>query len=553
MKKSNNAVFIIAAVAAAAGLVAIGYFFLGAKKAPSSATIVATPTDLTQTVSLTGKVKAVSEVDLAFERAGRVVRVPVAAGDLVKRGTLLAALDAGDAAAASEQAVAALSAAQIALEKMQRPPEAIDLLQAKDAVSAANDAKDKTAADLNKAYDGAFSAVSDTYLDLPSIVSGLHDVLHGTDFVSGQENIDFYADLIKQTDANVNADAYRASTENAYQAAAAAVDKSYADFNAAGPKPSSATVASLVAETYAADKLVSDAVNSAGNLIDFYTAAMTEKKISNPAPIPAAATTARTVLSGYAGKANGHFAALSADQAALQAGGDAVASAVRVLNEKQEALAKLVAGAEDIDLRAQQTRVDAAQAAVDAARNEVAKMSLVAPFDGTVSRVDVSVGEMGAPGAPAVSMVSNSNYEIDALVSEADIAKVAVGETAAVTLDTFGNENFDAVVEAVDPSETMANGIGAYGVKLQFVKDDPRIKSGMTANVSIATEARKGVIAVPASAIITRGANKFVLVDNGAGAPAETPVTVGIEGANGSVEIVSGLKAGDKVVTFGNN
>ena len=536
MKKSNNAVFIIAAVAAAAGLVAIGYFFLGAKKAPSSATIVAAPTDLTQTVSLTGKVKAASEVDLAFERAGRVVRVPVAAG---------------------EQAAAALSAAQIALEKMQRPPEAIDLLQAKDAVSAANDAKDKTAADLNKAYDGAFSAVSDTYLDLPSIVSGLHDVLHGTDFVSGQENIDFYADLIKQTDANVNvnvnADAYRASTENAYQAAAAAVDKSYADFNAAGPKPSPATVASLVAETYAADKLVSDAVNSAGNLIDFYTAAMTEKKISNPAPIPAAATTARAVLSGYASKANGHFAALSADQAALQAGGDAVASAVRVLNEKQEALTKLVAGAEDIDLRAQQTRVDAAQAAADAARNEVAKMSLVAPFDGTVSRVDVSVGEMGAPGAPAVSMVSNSNYEIDALVSEADIAKVAVGETAAVTLDTFGNENFDAVVEAVDPSETTANGIGAYGVKLQFAKDDPRIKSGMTANVSIATDARKGVIAVPASAIITRGAGKFVLVLNGAGAPAETPVTVGIEGANGSVEIVSGLKAGDKVVTFGNN
>jgi len=96
------------------------------------------------------------------------------------------------------------------------------------------------------------------------------------------------------------------------------------------------------------------------------------------------------------------------------------------LSEKQEALTKLEAGAEDIDIRAQQTSVDAAQAAANAARNEVAKMSLLAPFDGTISRVNISVGEMAAPAAPAVSMVSNSNYEIDALVSEADIAKVAV-------------------------------------------------------------------------------------------------------------------------------
>jgi len=76
---------------------------------------------------------------------------------------------------------------------------------------------------------------------------------------------------------------------------------------------------------------------------------------------------------------------------------------------------------------------------VNAARNEVAKMSLLAPFDGTISNVNVSVGEMASPGAPAVSMVSNSNYEIDTLVSEADIAKVAVGENAGVTLDTFGS------------------------------------------------------------------------------------------------------------------
>jgi len=552
MKKSNNKIFImIGAVAVAAGLFILGYSFLGAKNGSALMSVVIAPTDLIQDVSLSGKVKAAQEVDMAFERSGRVVRVPVAAGDAVKRGAVLAVLDGSAASAASEQASAALSAAQIALEKMKRPPEALDLLQAQNAVSAAGDAKTKAASDLDQAYDNSYNAVSDTFFDLQKIASGLRDVLHGNDLNPGQDNIDFYADSAKATDPS--ADAYRASTETAYQAAIASVNASLADFKAAGPTPDNATVEKLVAETYATDKLAGDAVKNAGDLIDLYTADLTKEKKSNPAPIPAAATAARAALSGFAALANGHFTALAAEQTAIQAGGDAVAATARALNEKTEALAKLEAGAEDIDLRAQQTRVDQAQAAYDAARGEVAKMTLLAPFDGTISRVDVSAGEMAVPGVSAVAMVSSARYEIDALVSEADIAKISVGAKAAVTLDTFGNENFDAVVTAVDPAATIANGVGAYGIKLQFAADDARIKSGMTANVLIETGLRKNVLTVPESAIITRGASKFVLIDNGSAKPVETPVTEGIAGANGLVEITSGLKAGDKVVTFGNN
>ena len=105
----------------------------------------------------------------------------------------------------------------------------------------------------------------------------------------------------------------------------------------------------------------------------------------------------------------------------------------------------------------------------------------------------------------------------------------------------------------VDPAETIVNGIGAYGIKLQFVHDDSRIKSGMTANIFITTGVRKAVLALPASAIITSGSDKFVFVDNGSSKPVKTPVTVGITGDDGRVEIVSGLKAGDKVVTYGSN
>jgi RND family efflux transporter MFP subunit len=550
--KHRKLIVIIGSVLAVAVLAVVGYSIFGARSGAGANTITVAPTDLTEQVTMTGKVKAADEVDLAFERGGRVVAVPVAVGDTVKRGALLAAVDASDAGAASKEADAALASAQIALEKMKRPPEAIDLMTAKDAVASASDAKDKAASDLNKDYDGAYSAIFDTYLDLQTITSGLRDVLHGTNLNPGQDNIDFYADLVKVTDPN--ADAYRASTEASYEAAVASVDRSYADFKAAGPAPAPEVTAKLLSETYDTDKLVSDAVKSANDLIGFYLTDLTKNQLLNTVNVPPAVPEASAELSGFANEANAHFAALSGAQTAIHAGSDGLAVAARSLTEKQEALDKLVAGAEDIDIRAQQTRVDAAQAADAAAHSEAAKTALIAPFDGTISQVNVSIGELASPGAPAVAMVSNARYEIDALVSEADIAKVAVGASATVTLDTFGSgENFAATVTAVQPAETIVNNIGAYGIKLQFVNDDSRIKSGMTANIFITTGVRKAVLALPASAIITSGADKFVFVDNGSSKSVKTPVTVGITAEDGRVEIVSGLKAGDKVVTYGNN
>jgi len=533
MKRSSKLI-IIGSVVVAAGLFVAGYFILGGKNAPVLSSVTVAPTDLTEQVSMTGKVKAAEEVDLSFERGGRVVAVPVKAGDTVRRGALVAAIDGSGAKAASEEADAALASAQIALEKMKRPPEALDLLQAENAVAAASDAKDKAASDLAKANDNAASASDNAILDMRTVISGLKDILHSNDLNPGQDNLDYYADTAKVYD--VNADAYRSTAENSYQAAKNAYDAAVANND--------------VSVSYDMTKSVSDAAKSTGDLINLYIGKLTEKQIA----VPTVATGASATVAGYVAKANGDFAALSSAQSASAAAQNTAASTARALTEKQEALAKLKAGAEDIDIRAQQTRVDEAQAADAAAHSEASKTALVAPFDGTISLVNVSVGELASPGAPAVSMVSNAHYEIEAFVSEADIAKVAIGAPATVTLDTFGSgEIFAAYVASVDPAETIANGIGAYGVKLQFANDDSRIRSGMTANISIETGKRAGALAVPESAIITRGSGKFVLVDNGSAKPIETAVTVGIAGEGGLVEIVSGLKAGDKVVTYGNN
>ena len=546
--KHRKKIIAIGSVLIVAVLAVVGYSVFGARSGLGAGSFVVAPTDLTELVKTTGKVKAADEVDLAFERGGRVVAVPVAVGETVKRGTPLAALDASDAMAASEQAAAALSSAQIALEKMKRPPEALDLMEANDAVSAASDAKDKAATDLAKSYDNAASASASALLDMRTVVPGLKDILHSNDLNAGQDNIDYYADTARVYDAS--ADAYRLAAEDSFQAAQTSFDNAAADLNASGSTPDAALIKKLVAGSYDAAKLVADAAKAAGDLVNLYIGKLTEKQIA----VPPIASAASATVAGYVAKMNNDFSALSAASSAITSFEDASTASARALSEKQEALAKLQAGAEDIDIRAQQTRVDEARAAANEANGELAKTALYAPFDGTVSQVNISVGELAGAGAPAVSLLSNAHYEIDAFVSEADIAKVAVGSKATETLDTFGSgENFDAVVTEVDPAETIVNGIGAYGIKLQFVHDDSRIKSGMTANIFITTGVRKAVLALPASAIITSGSDKFVFVDNGSSKPVKTPVTVGITGDDGRVEIVSGLKAGDKVVTYGSN
>ena len=174
-----------------------------------------------------------------------------------------------------------------------------------------------------------------------------------------------------------------------------------------------------------------------------------------------------------------------------------------------------------------------------------------APIDGIVTKQNAHVGEIASPGAPIVSMNSSSKFQIDIYLSEADIAKVKIGNTAAVTLDAYSNGSaFDTTVVSVDPAATVQNGISDYKTVLEFKTDDSRIKAGMTANAVISAGSSTSALIVPSSAIITEGSDTYVLKSNGKTNDL-TKVKIGIADADGNTEIISGLQEGDKVAAFG--
>ncbi|MDE2188658.1 MAG: efflux RND transporter periplasmic adaptor subunit, partial [Patescibacteria group bacterium] len=181
----------------------------------------------------------------------------------------------------------------------------------------------------------------------------------------------------------------------------------------------------------------------------------------------------------------------------------------------------------------------------------LAQDTLTSPIDGVVTQADPNVGEFIAAGQGGFA-VQNDNFKIEAYVPEADIAKVAVGNLASSTLDAYGAyTNFPAKVTMIDPAETVLEGVPTYKVTLVFVSPDSRIRSGMTANLEILTHQASDVLEIPYRAISQTATSTTVrLVSADGKSYTAVPVVTGLKGSDGTIEITSGLKVGDKVVTY---
>jgi HlyD family secretion protein len=167
-----------------------------------------------------------------------------------------------------------------------------------------------------------------------------------------------------------------------------------------------------------------------------------------------------------------------------------------------------------------------------------------------VTQQDAKVGQLASPGTPLVSVIGSSGFEIDAGVSETDVGKLAVGNPVTMSLDAFPNETFMGTVFYIAPAQKNTQGVISYQIKISFSKADPRLKSGLTANVDIQTKKKENVLILPQYAILQNDSGTFV--ETLAGRVSTTsPVRLGIQDQKGNVEIISGVTLGEKVINIG--
>ena len=195
--------------------------------------------------------------------------------------------------------------------------------------------------------------------------------------------------------------------------------------------------------------------------------------------------------------------------------------------------------------------VTAASRALTLAEANLDKATLTAPFDGIVTiHGTVEKGSGLTPGVAAFTIVDPTRMEFEAAVNETDIADVAKDQTATVTLDAFAEGFTGKVVRVQASPETTSTGSVAFPVRISLESGQSRLFQGMSGSVDIAVKSIPDALTVPVEAVLTKGATKSVYVLGSDNVVHARTVTVGAS-TDISAQILSGLAAGDTVVTTG--
>jgi membrane fusion protein (multidrug efflux system) len=198
-------------------------------------------------------------------------------------------------------------------------------------------------------------------------------------------------------------------------------------------------------------------------------------------------------------------------------------------------------------LDAVQTERDMALSAVESARVLLRKLTITAPFSGSLAFRAVSEGAYVTAGTPLVQLDKIDRLKVGFSVPELQQSRIAAGQKIVVTADALPGENFTAVVSALNPSIDV-NG-RALQVRADLDNREMKLRPGLLVRILVQGTPRQAVM-VPEAAIVQRGESVLVFVIS-EGKAKEVPVKPGRRIA-AEIEIAVGIATGDEVVTAGN-
>jgi HlyD family secretion protein len=223
------------------------------------------------------------------------------------------------------------------------------------------------------------------------------------------------------------------------------------------------------------------------------------------------------------------------------------AAYARVVQAQRE-LDQVKAGPTQAEIDRAEVAIRQAQTQLDQAQTALNRTSIVAPFDGIVSALNVEIGSLVTPGMPVIELTNVSPLHLTVQADEVDIRQLREGMAARVQLDALQSLQIPARVEQIALVGRNEGGIVSYDVKLWLEEQDPHVRVGMTAEASMIVNERSNVLVIPNSYIrLERGQNRaFVNVLRENQTLEEVEVRLGLQGQDSS-EVVSGLREGDVI------
>ncbi len=347
---------------------------------------------LITSVSGSGQISASNQLDVKPKTSGDIISVAIKNGQEVKAGAILVQLNATDAYRDVRDAQDSLESAELSLEKLKAPEDDYSLLQAENALTSARnnleklklsevtelqnaeEAKQNAEDDVSESYEDAFGAVTNAFLDLPSVISGLNEVLHDYEISDHQPTVGGRQDNTSALMSTTNVDkrdslfGFKANAESDYATAREKYDAASESFKSVRRDSEPAVIEALLAETVEATEAISEAAKSENSYLGAWVDFRNEYKWEIFSEVEAY----QKDLSSYIGQINGSLSSLlSAERSvenSLEAVEDAeknleemeqsnpfdLAAAEATIKEREAALENLKEGADALDLRSQE-------------------------------------------------------------------------------------------------------------------------------------------------------------------------------------------------------
>lgn len=589
MTKKKKIILLAVIILIAGG--AVYYFLSGKKSAIEYTTADVTKGTLLQTVSETGTITPAKEIELNFLNSGQLSKVNVKVGDKVVPDQILGEVNYSNLAIRQQEAEASLNVSNA------------NVRQSQSAYDSARREYDRSAASLTEAIKQAEKTLNDLQDTSSKTVTTYEQAIKTAELNLTNTKSTY------QRSVDNKFDSLQLTIENKLSNTATALDainrirldedlkptlsiknssilnslvNSYESgrdlFKDASAKISIAKTNRNQTNLYAAYNSVQAVASKTFEALNFTFSAL-ENSIPSSNYTQTELDNSKAMIDGQATVISSAISSLQASKQALEdaylAYDTNVLSAEQSISQAQTnydnaliAARNAVSTAKvnrDQQLSSAQTRVDNAQSNLGVAnaqvgqmvanlnliKNQISDNVLKSPIAGIITKVNYEVGEQVTPTKAFLSVLTENNYQIEVDISETDIDKVKLNNSAEITLDAFGSDvKFQGAVYFVEPAATVIQGVTYYKVKISF---DPTgkgdVKPGMTASAIIQTNKKDEVLIMPARAVIEKdGKNIVRILENEI--VRESEVVIGLSGDNGMVEVISGVAEGDKVVTF---
>ncbi|OHA41160.1 MAG: hypothetical protein A3H73_00665, partial [Candidatus Taylorbacteria bacterium RIFCSPLOWO2_02_FULL_50_120] len=462
--------------------------------------------DIVQEVFMTGTVEAARSVSLSFERGGVIQSLSSPIGTIAEKGAAIASLrnDAEYATVAESKALVAKAEANFANILQGTRAEEILLKEAE---------VNKAEVTLQNARGKIFSVLQDAY-------------------GAAEESLNRYADPFFSNDGTLSPRlTYRTGTQEAFDA----------EQKRQNAGKSVKRLQEIVQGNAASLLVLENALSELRAVQDLFTTlGLTLRDDSTLDAMTLAdyrsrVTSARSALTSA-------ITAVQNQQNALRDGEAEVLRATRALElSRAPARPETIAEARH-ELEKVKANLLAAQASLE-------KTLLRAPFRGQLSSKRAEVGETIQAGETIVDFLGTDGFVIEANVPETDVTKLEIEMPTEVMLDAYGDDTvFPARVAQIESAATEIEGVPTYKTTFALLRENRNLRSGLTANITLRTVVKRGVLVIPSGAVHATDGSSSVWRVRSDGVIETVLVQTGARSGSREVEIVEGLSEGDRLL-----